>query len=486
MTKTSSLIATAAVSVAAAMVPTAGRGDPPVTTRPLPHHHRLGQYDTFVLTPVPPPVPALAVRLLTGPDRAVADNAALYFERAGVLFTAEDQDLCGKASLAYAPPDADRYADWPAFDAAMGPLLAKGEDVFESLDRAARCDHCDWARPWPDDGGRPRGFGVENRLVQTFAFMNEARITYALRAGRTADAIAGLRTGYEMARKTADAPGAWGGAWSALVFTNEQAAKLMTVPDAPNLYWPLVGLLPAMPTLADEVRRDRAAADDVIPLERKAGRSAIVPADWPVFARQARAYAASYSPDLKLAPVATDAEVAGVLFRVLPAATRYYARTRHLAPADVAKLDPALVAATYGIEGVSAAWDQWEAIGSLPPWQALPRAERFHDWLTTNGLDAAARLVWAYSGSPSMVVYARVSRPLPALAAVEAIGSYAATHDGRLPDRLADVTDTPVPNDPVTGQPFEYRLESGTATLGSYTPLTQEQDLEFTVRIRRP
>ena len=34
--------------------------------------------------------------------------------------------------------------------------------------------------------------------------------------------------------------------------------------------------------------------------------------------------------------------------------------------------------------------------------------------------------------------------------------NFAATHAGHLPQKLADITETPVPNDPYTGKTFEY------------------------------
>ena len=48
---------------------------------------------------------------------------------------------------------------------------------------------------------------------------------------------------------------------------------------------------------------------------------------------------------------------------------------------------------------------------------------------------------------------------------IEAVRLHAAGHEGRLPDKLADITAVPVPLDPGTGRSFEYQVESGTATL---------------------
>jgi len=51
-----------------------------------------------------------------------------------------------------------------------------------------------------------------------------------------------------------------------------------------------------------------------------------------------------------------------------------------------------------------------------------------------------------------------------------------------LPKRLEDVTETPVPENPATGRPFEYRVENGTATLSDSQ---SEEALTYTVKIRK-
>jgi hypothetical protein len=58
-----------------------------------------------------------------------------------------------------------------------------------------------------------------------------------------------------------------------------------------------------------------------------------------------------------------------------------------------------------------------------------------------------------------------VDRQIAALRCVEAIRLYAAAHDGKLPAKLADITEVPVPVDPVNGKEFDYKLKEGKATL---------------------
>ena len=54
---------------------------------------------------------------------------------------------------------------------------------------------------------------------------------------------------------------------------------------------------------------------------------------------------------------------------------------------------------------------------------------------------------------------ARLDLDLVALRCLEAIRLHAASDSGRLPERLEDITEVPVPHNPLTGQPFRYRAE---------------------------
>ena len=47
---------------------------------------------------------------------------------------------------------------------------------------------------------------------------------------------------------------------------------------------------------------------------------------------------------------------------------------------------------------------------------------------------------------------------------IEALRLYASAHDGRLPEKLGDLT-VPVPGDPINGQPFTYQLDGETAVI---------------------
>lgn len=74
----------------------------------------------------------------------------------------------------------------------------------------------------------------------------------------------------------------------------------------------------------------------------------------------------------------------------------------------------------------------------------------------------------------------RLEQRVALLRHVEALRLYAADHDGKLPDRLDDVT-VPLPPDPFTGRPFRYAVEGATAHLRGSPPRGEEQNPAYNV-----
>jgi hypothetical protein len=69
--------------------------------------------------------------------------------------------------------------------------------------------------------------------------------------------------------------------------------------------------------------------------------------------------------------------------------------------------------------------------------------------------------------SAAKTAEARTDRNIAALQILEAIRLYAASHNGRLPENLNDITEVPIPLDPVRGEPFVYYLDGRGAILES-------------------
>lgn len=59
----------------------------------------------------------------------------------------------------------------------------------------------------------------------------------------------------------------------------------------------------------------------------------------------------------------------------------------------------------------------------------------------------------------------RLDRHLAALRCIEALRLYAGSHDGKYPEKLSDITEITIPNDPVTKKPFSYNRTGSEAVL---------------------
>jgi hypothetical protein len=82
----------------------------------------------------------------------------------------------------------------------------------------------------------------------------------------------------------------------------------------------------------------------------------------------------------------------------------------------------------------------------------------------------------------------RVERRLAQLRAVEAVRLHAA-QSGAVPKALAEATTVPVPDDPATGKPFEYRADGDTFTLTAPPPKGEAANpsnaFEYVVTVRK-
>ena len=175
----------------------------------------------------------------------------------------------------------------------------------------------------------------------------------------------------------------------------------------------------------------------------------------------------------------------------MPGASRYYSETRHLSLEQVSKIDSQLVLATYFLEQYQIAIDEQTKIFSLPLNEALERSEKLPARLKELGIDEtnlASGIIPALERVPQ--VFGRPERTEAALTTIEALRAYAADHGGQLPAKLEDVTDTPVPVNPMTGKMFDYRVENGTATISDTTSPGSGGEkgypLVYTLRILKP
>jgi hypothetical protein len=430
---------------------------------------------SFELTAAAPPKPALKYQLLfhDAADRLDGNAAILYLD-AILMMGPEAKENGTKAIEAY------RAQDTATFNA-----LAEKLDmpiVLDELELAGRREICDWDAPFRERGAytylphlEPIAHGL-TQLIQVKALRQ-------IEQGKTADALTTLRLGYEMSDKVSRDPTLVSSIVSLGIMSqmNDALARLMSRPESPNLYWALRGFPARQATFQHAMDSERSYIALSMPsLQKLRTGGELSPAKWrQLFIDIWQIIdGGTTAADRKPHPDPVESASADTLRR----ARDEYAQSHRLAAADVAKVDPIIVLGNLYYQQFAVFFDEQYKLRTLPYHDLLPRAKEQAATLEKIRDEQPGNPFQVYGFESTVRRFAHADRQLAALTAVEALRSYAAANDGRLPAGLDEVTETPVPTNPATGKPFEYRLADGVATLsdGEFLP-----PLKYTVNIRQ-
>jgi hypothetical protein len=427
----------------------------------IPQEH--GDHREFISRAVAPEVPALKYQLLVDPiDRQNANAADLYMQ--ALLFLPKNASEAidhGQKLHDQGKPLKD---DKTVCDFADGP-----GDSFDLIALAARQEQCDWHIPL-----REQGFKA--LLPQLGPLRQEAarlqlRALLQLERGQTTDLLDTLRGLYALGQNTGKKSLLVGGFVGAGItaVSNALVADWTEQPDAPNLYWALVNLPRPFISFRDAMQGEGLGVAATLPVLAKGRHGGIVAEDWQAYIDQLAATQSMMAPSTdNSAKTGMDALAVGMTS--MPAAKKYYADTRHLSPEEAEKLNSRLLLATYFIEQYQIASDEMEKLLGLPFIEQIQRADKWKSRLDELGIDPSniARIILP-AISKASITFARVDRQIAALTAIHALRAYAAIHGGELPAKLEDVTETPIPPNPMTQKAFDYTLQDGTATISDQT-----------------
>ena len=430
---------------------------------------------SFELTAVAPPTPALKYQLLY--DDLVErrpGNAALLYLDAVLIMGNDAKEKAGEALDA-------RNAKQMTYFATLADSLEL-PSVFQELQLAAQREECDWQPPFREMGAQTLLPHLQP-MVHGLARLIVVRALRQLDQGDVTGALATLRLGYEMSDKIGHEPVLV----SALVslkttsMMNDCLVQLMNRPNAPNLYWALA----EYPSRRAIFRRAfdgerRFIAASVPAMAKKFAGETLTADDWrSVLKTVAQVVADFEEKHEQFDPIKDTSST------VLRRAQQEYAEAKGLTADEVATLDVATVLGSYYFDQYEAAADDRFKVRGLPYPVQLSMSRSYSDRLEQliDEQPANPFLKTLPALQKCVLPFARADRELAALTAVEALRSYAAANGGRLPAQLEDVKDTPVPANPITGKPFEYRVDGETATLADST---SEAPLTYTIRMRKP
>ncbi|HVS38252.1 MAG TPA: hypothetical protein VMS17_22025, partial [Gemmataceae bacterium] len=312
--------------------------------------------------------------------------------------------------------------------------------------------------------------------MRSIATLLSLRIRYELAIGRTDKAARTLQIGFAVGRHVADSPTLIR-ALVGMAITNIMLGRLeevMQQPDAPSFYWPLADL-------------PRPFIDMRMPTEgERIGAYGTFPG------------AAEMAADLNAKPwtpehIAKIVEVFGLFDdnqnEILRVKEKALLLTRLASKHEAAKkalldegrpkelvdaMPHVQVALRVALMQYDALLDQVLKYQAAPFWEANPamaKAAQQVKALANDRDEPAIPIARTFLPAVEKVFAARTrtDRRIAALRCVEAVRLYAAAHDGKPPASLDDIKDLPLPMDPVTGKPFDYRVVGDRAYL-SCTP----------------
>lgn len=438
----------------------------------------------LAVRPAKEPVPALKYHLMPELRELKTGNAALLYYRA---FSPD--------WLHHVRPEVSRRLDEWSTDPKKVPLdefrWVLTSKAIQELDLAARRTHCDWELT---ERARKDGYNLLIPDVQgfrSFARVLLLRARIQMTDGKHQDVAHTLQTGFALARHVSDAPTLI----QALVGTAiaglslQEVERWVQTPGAPNLYWALGQLPQPFIDLRRPLQGERILIDSLLPGARDALAGT---ADQPFTAAQLEAAIASLSgPVFQEGSRKSGSNVEGRVALAFLAARIYPEARRTLIalgrkPEEVDAMPVLQAVLFYEIHEYDRTYDDMLKWYGAPSWLARPAIERTAKQFGRTARNAASRgglLARMLLPSIDRVVgtQVRTDRKINALRCVEALRLHAAEH-GALPARLDDVKAVPVPDDPATGKPFEYRLDGEKAVLFGAPPAGEKANTGNAIR----
>jgi hypothetical protein len=310
--------------------------------------------------------------------------------------------------------------------------------------------------------------------------------------GNHDQAVATLQTGFALGRHVGEAPNLICSLVGMAIATAmaKEVETLIQMPGAPNLYWALTGLPRPMIDLRKPMQGEQISWEGILPSLAELEKGSLSPPQIEEQLRHMLRLVRLLDGDPRSQERAGEAQLVIVaqVMKYYPQAKRYLvAHGRE--PALIEAMPAPQVVMIYSMVHFRRMQDELFKWVNVPYAQARDGLRRSNQQLckVRDGLEEGIPIFTAFLPALDKVftAQARTDRRIAALRCIEALRLYAAAHDGQLPRQLSDITDVPVPLDPVTGKSFEYQVTGNKAALiarppaGDSQPATLHYELTF-------
>lgn len=422
----------------------------------------------LLLQPAAEPEAALTYRLLPPALDLRPGNAAVLYNKLAIEYPGKGRDRREVR---------DRMSDWLALPLAKLPIdevrafLKPSRKLLDDLHMAARRRRCDWELPLGERDYLSTAL-PELMPARNFGQLLALEAQIQMSEHRFDDALRTLQTGFALARHVS----------SGSMFIHALVARDIsgnmeqmlfdwpTQPGSPNLYWaltalprPLIDLRQIIDTEGESLYWSFPELKDLESDSHSAKYWDDVLDRLLAFVAQAIDHPDNWEERLPLALLA---------IKELPRAKaslieRGFSdeRVRNMPVSQVLLLD---AVCTYKIErdrdykrlclAYHEVPDDWRGSSYLGPRPIIPLAIVLSRAVDSMHFGAGLH-----------------DRAIALLRIIEAIRAYGALHGGELPDRLEELSDLPIPTDPVTGGPFLYKRQENSAILETPPPRTEPE-----------
>lgn len=338
--------------------------------------------------------------------------------------------------------------------------------IFDSLQRAARCEHCDWLLPIHEGDF----FAIhlpELQQTRTFARLLALKVRLQVAEGEFDEAIRTLQAGYAMGRHVAEGQTLINGLVGVAIcdIMSHQLQELIQQPAAPNLYWALTMLPRPVVDMQPGIEAEMDSLYLMLPELRDLDETPRTADQWRDLLHRFWEKVAGYA---ELSQTAARPEALTVLGIAGYPMAKDSLIERGRSPEAVEAMSVPQVILIYTIETYEELRDDLFKWFYVPYSEAVDGSREAEENLRRAVMERREILPVANVLLPAIraahTAIARNNREIAGLRTIEALRIYAAANEGRLPEQLDDLS-VPVPVDPFTGQPFHYHLDGETAVL---------------------